>query len=66
MALHPQVDLENGLVIRLMTDAELSAAAQVGLPDQETLGTLSRSVSRMHQCAVVKVTTSEGVPRGLT
>ncbi|WP_329426430.1 hypothetical protein OG339_39935 [Streptosporangium sp. NBC_01495] len=57
MALHPQVHLGDGITIRLMTDAELSAAIQTGLPDQATSSTLSRSVSRFYQCAVVKVTT---------
>ncbi|GAA4933695.1 hypothetical protein HD597_009632 [Nonomuraea thailandensis] len=57
MALHPEVSLGDGMVLRLMTDAELSAAIQTGLPDQATSSTLSRTVSRFYQRAVVKVTT---------
>ncbi|WP_061296225.1 hypothetical protein [Herbidospora cretacea] len=57
MAQRLQVDLGDGLVIRLMTDVELSAAVQAGLPDQASFGTLSREVSRLYQCAVIKVTT---------
>lgn len=56
MAVRPQVVLGNGLVIRTMTDVELSAAIQSGLPDQATSSTLSRAVSRFYQHAVIKET----------
>ncbi|KAA9375957.1 hypothetical protein F5972_24870 [Microbispora cellulosiformans] len=57
MALHAQVVLGDGLVIRSMTDLELSAAIQTGLPDQAASSTLSRTVSRFYQHAVTKETT---------
>jgi hypothetical protein len=54
-ALHPQVTLASGLVIRLMEDAEVSAALQTGLPDQATSSATGRTVPQAYQRALVKV-----------
>jgi hypothetical protein len=55
MAFQPDVRVPEELVIRLMTEAELTAAVQAGMPIQASTSTTGRTVSRLHQRAVIKV-----------
>lgn len=52
----PELSLSDDLVIRLMTDAELSAAIQIqGVPLDAISGTTAPQISRFHQRALTKV-----------
>jgi hypothetical protein len=55
MAFQPDVRVSDELVIRLMTEAELTAAVQAGMPIQASTSTTGRTVSRLHQRALIKV-----------
>ena len=55
-AVYPEVRLGGDLVIRLMTEPELSAAVELGLPAQAPTTPLGRMVPRTYQYALVKVT----------
>ncbi|MFL5909840.1 MAG: hypothetical protein ACJ768_04645 [Gaiellaceae bacterium] len=55
MALQSDVRVTDELVIRLMTEAELTAAIQAGMPIQASMSTTGRIVSRLHQRALIKV-----------
>lgn len=60
------IDLGAGLGIRLMSDAELSAVVDAGLPDQASGNTQYREVSRFYQCALVRHSTHAVCAGGAT